>query len=310
MSNHPQADGPRPEHAPDPASGQASGQPWSTPSGDPLSADPFRPAGPYQASPPPPPAYQPPSYAPGYAAPPEPAPDYPPTAAFPAVPGGPEGYGPGGYAPPGAPVNYAPPGYSPDYGKGYPPPGHPQQPYPAQPYPPQPYGAPPGPPPRKSNAPLIAVIVAVTLLLCGGVATAAVMAVRAATDKAKEAIEPITVPTFDPELPSLPTGVPTGVPGSGRKITVTYEVTGDGPAQIVYLDRLGGSPTRLQNVKLPWKITAEVETPALLSVIAMRVAATDGSISCRALVDGEEVRQRTSSSGTFATTTCTHYAIG
>ena len=168
-------------------------------------------------------------------------------------------------------------------------------------------------PPRRSNVPLIALIVAVSLLLCGGVVTASVMAVRAAADRAREAVEPITeLPTAVPELPELPglpTDLPTAVPGTGRKLTVTYEVSGDGPAQILYVDKLGGTPTRLDDVKLPWKFSAEVETPALLSVIAMRLETGDGEISCRALVDGKEVKQRTSSSGTFATASCTHFAL-
>jgi hypothetical protein len=41
----------------------------------------------------------------------------------------------------------------------------------------------------------------------------------------------------------------------------------------------------------------------------MRADATEGTISCRALVDGEEVTQRTSAGGTVATATCTHFAL-
>ena len=248
-------------------------------------ADPFRPPHPYQPGPPPPAAYQPPDGMP-------PEPDYPLTSEFPPV-----------SQPP--PVNYAPPGQAPDFGQGYPPPGYPPPGHPPPGYPPMP----PGRPPRRSNVPLIALILAVSLLLCGGVATAGVLIFRAAADRAKEAVEPITeLPTVAPELPELP-DLPTAVPGTGRQLTVTYEVTGDGPAQILYIDRLGGTPTRLDNVKLPWRFTAEVEAPALLSVVAMRIETTDGEISCRALVDGEEVKQRTSSSGTFATASCTHFAL-
>jgi hypothetical protein len=325
LSNHPQPGDPWSDRDPDPAapppsasdgtrpvSGPAgppvSGQPWSSPSGDPLSPDPVQPPRPpsYQPGPPPPQAYQPPSYSPGYASLPEPAPDHPPTAQFPSVPGGADVGG----------VNYAPPGYTPDYGQGYPPPGYPQEGYqqggypppgyPPPGYPPPGYPAQPGPPPRKSNAPLIAVILAVTLLLCGGVATAGVLVARAAAEKTQEAIEPITeLPTFDPELPDLPTGVP----GTARKITVTYEVTGDGPATILYFGKIGETPTRLDNVKLPWKFDVELETPTLLSVSAVRVDTTDGSISCRALIDGQEVKQGASDNGSFATATCNHFAL-
>ncbi len=275
MSNHPQADDSRPDRDPDPAA-----PPPSAPDGThQVSGQPWStPSGDLPAADP----FQPPRpYQPGPQAYQPPPPEYPPTSQFP-------------------PVNYAPPGYPPDYGGGYPPPPG----YPA---------VQPDRPPRKSNAPLIAVILAVSLLLCGGVATASVLIFRAAADRAEEAIEPITeLPTIDPELPELPglpTDLPTAVPGTGRKLTVTYEVTGDGPAQILYVEKLGGAQTRLDNVKLPWKFSAEVETPALLSVIAMRIDTTDGEISCRALVDGEEVKQRTSGSGTFATASCTHFAL-
>jgi hypothetical protein len=252
--------------------------------------------------------------------------EYPPTSQFPAVP----------------PVNYAPPGQAPDYGQGhqaagypapgYPPPGQPPQGQPPQGQPPQgypppgyappgypppgysaqqpyqPYPAQPGPggrPPRKSSVPIIAVIVAVALLLCAGVATAGVMVARGVADKAKEAVH---VPTAVPELPGLPTDLPSGSTG-GREITVTYEVTGDGPAQILYLEKVGETPVRLQDVSLPWRFTTKVETPALLMVSAIRVDTDEGTISCRALVDGHEVKQRTSDSGNFGTASCTHFAL-
>jgi hypothetical protein len=270
-----------------------SGQPWPTPSGDPLSPEPYQP--------PPPAAHTPPSYSPGYATIPAPGPDYPPTTQFPAQP-----------------VNYAPPGHTPDFGHahsqggGYPPPAYGQpgyeQPAYGQPGYGQPgYGQPPPPPPRRSNVPLIAVILAVSLLLCGGVATAGVMVVRNVTEKAKEVVEPITeLPTAVPEIPDLPTEAP-GL--SGHKIKVTYEVTGDGPVEILYAEKLGTTPVRLDDVKLPWKFTTEMETPALLSVVAMRVETSEGSITCRALVDGDKVKEVTSAQGNFATASCIHFAL-
>jgi len=379
-----------------------SGQPWSTPSGDPLSAEPHRSPQAYQ--PPEPPA--PPSYKPGYAGlpRPEPEPEYPPTSQFPATPpnyappGHPPDYGQPTYGPPSAhgqpapgeqPAYGQPPGYGqrasgeppaygqppahgqpgygqagygqagygqpgygqpgygqPGYGQppdqgqpppyaasdhlaagqpGYPPPGYGQPGqggYPPPGYPGEPgFGAPPGPAPRKSSLPIVAVIVAVALLLCGGVATAGVLAVRAARDKAEEAVKPLTEPTWPtdlptevPNLPGLPTDLPTDVPGvpgggTGEKIDVTYEVSGDGPAEILYVEKLGASPTRVQDVALPWKFTTSMEKPALVSVVAMRVETTDGQVSCRALVNGQEVKKNTSATGHFATAACTYFAL-
>ncbi len=234
---------------------------------------------------PPPPAYQPPSYAPGHA--PLPEPDYPPTAQFPAQP-----------------VNYAPPGHAPDY--GYPPPDQPGGGYP--------YGQPPPPPPRRSNIPIIAVIVAVTLLLCAGIGTAGTLLVRNATEKAKDVIGPATtvptsvpeLPTELPELPGLPTELPDGI---GHKIKVTYEVSGDGPARIFYVEKLGEAPVGIEDVKLPWKFSTEMETPAVLTVVAVRAGTDEGSLRCRTLIDGDEVKKVESSSSNFATVTCSHLAI-
>ncbi|MEU4425008.1 MmpS family transport accessory protein [Actinoplanes sp. NPDC024001] len=249
---------------------------------------------------------RPPEFTPGQATPPphEPAPEYPPTSQFP-------------------PVNYAPPGYTPDYGQpppggypqtGYLPPAYPEHPgYPGQPG----YGAPP--PPRKSNKPLIAVIVAVSLLLCGGVITSGVLLVQRATqevqeatDEAREAADPYLNPSLPTDLPALPTDLPElptdlpNLPGldEGPEITVTYEVTGDGPANIVYAEQLGGTPKVLDNVDLPWKVTTTMKGAAFVWLTAGRGTNDTGSISCRASIDGEEVVKK-SAEGSWASTTCT-----
>lgn len=203
---------------------------------------------------------------------------------------------------PAEPVNYAPPGYTPDYGQGHqyaPPYGYP------------PAYAPPPPPPRKSNAPLIAVVIAVALLLCGGAATAGILVVHRIEDKAHEVAAPLTHPTV-PDLPGggLPTDLPTDLPTEGGKqIQVSYEVTGDGPAEIIYLSKLGASPTRADDVKLPWRFSAAMQTPTLISIIAMRTDAGTGTITCRALVDGKEVKKVTSGDNGFATAACTYFAL-
>ena len=290
----------------------ASGSPWAQPSGDPLAGgtvqpprppQPGQPSVPYPTQPLPGPTFQP-----GYASLPPPAePEaYPPTSQFPPA----TDYGPpaAGYGPP-PPTGYGPPPGQP-YGPGQP--------------------GPPPPPPRRSNAPLIALILAVTVLLCGGAVTAGVLVVNNVADRAKEAVEPITdptlpglptdlpteVPDLPTEIPDLPTGIPDlptdlpslptdipGLPGTGRTISVVYEVTGDGPAEIVYTEKLGESPKRVTNAKLPWKLETSMEGATLVSVTAVRSAADPGSISCRATVDGEEVAQRTQE-GSFATASC------
>ena len=301
-----------------------SGQPWSTPSGDPLAAEPHQP--------PRPPT---PSYQPGYA--PLPTPNaqasgppegYPPTSQFPAQP---HYDAQAGYPPPDQPGQYPPPPAYPQPGHqqpGYQQPGHQQPGYQQAGYGPPPnYGqpayGPPPPAPKRSNVPLVAVLVAVVLLLCAGGVTSAVLLVNNAKNKAEETIESLPdLPTELPNLPTdvptelptdlpteLPTGLPTGLPNvpdldPNQEIEVEYEVTGDGPVEIVYVDKLGGETQRVRNASLPWRKTLTMKGSALVSVIAVRGATSEGSLSCSAKVDGEEVAQKTSE-GTFITAACT-----
>lgn len=200
----------------------------------------------------------------------DPSRDYPPTSEFP-------------------PVGYAPPGY-------------PQQ----NPYGPQPQGpyGPPPPAPRRSNVPLVALVLAVSLLLCGGVVTAGVMLVQRATDKAKETAAklPTALPTKAPTV--LPSNLP-NVPGltDGQQVTVKYEVSGDGPATIIYTEKLGGLPKTVNDAKLPWRLTVTMEGLSFVSVSALRTSLTDGSISCKATIDGKTASEHTAS-GVGATATC------
>jgi hypothetical protein len=207
------------------------------------------------------------------------------------------------------PVNYAPPGQAPDYGYQSAPygPGDYQAPPPG--YPGYPGYPPPPTPPRRSNAPLIAVIVAVALLLCGGVATTGILVAHNIGDRAREAAKPLTDPTV-PVLPTDAPGLPTDLPtDAGQEIHVTYQVTGDGPAEILYIEKLGAGPTRVDDAKLPWSFTTTMQTPAVVSIIAMRTGTTDGTVTCRALVDGKEVKKATSADNAFATAACTYFAL-
>ncbi|GAA2870550.1 hypothetical protein Acy02nite_19560 [Actinoplanes cyaneus] len=170
---------------------------------------------------------------------------------------------------------------------GYAPPGYGQQ---------GPHGPPP-PAPRRSNVPLVALVLAVSLLLCGGVVTTGVLLFQRARDKAGDAIQ--KVPT------ALPTKAPTVAPSTAgsAKITVKYEVSGDGPATIVYTEKLGGLPRTVNDAKLPWRLSVEMDGVSFVSVSALRISLQDGSISCKATVDGRTVAEH-SASGVGATATC------
>jgi hypothetical protein len=297
LSQTPPLDSPQP----------VSGQPWSSPSGDSMAVEPDRPP-------------LPPTFQPGQAPlpqPPEPA--YPPTTQFLVQPGSvqpgsvqPGSVQPGsvqpGSAQPGS-AHQGAPGMPARYGPGYPPPGYPPPGYPPPGYPPPGYGQ---QPPRKSNAPLVAVIIAVALLLCGGGATAAVLITRAVTDRAKEVVKPITPPALPTQAPSVPDvpGLPTELPnlpgGTGRPITVTYEVTGDGPAEILYTGALGEGPKRVSNADLPWRLTTTIEGAAFVSVTAARLDGDDGSISCRTTIDDDSAAQSTRQ-GAFAAVSCSKF---
>jgi hypothetical protein len=247
----------------------------------------------------------------GLPRPPGPAGPYPPTPQPPpAAPPGPPG--PPGPAHPGQPYLGQP--YP---GQPYPGQPHPGPPYPGPPHQGPPGGYPPGPgyppparPPRRNNGPLVALVVVIALLLCGGTVTAGVMIVNAARNKAQDVVAGL--PTAGPELPALPTELPTDLPTFAPDVedatpaTVVYEVTGDGPVDLHYTDG-SGSSKREKGVKLPWRKEFTDSDAALLSVMASRATFDKkGSLTCRATVDGVEVAKRTVE-GKFLLVSCVKY---
>jgi hypothetical protein len=159
---------------------------------------------------------------------------------------------------------------------------------------------PEGPPPRRSNGPLLAVVVALAVLLIGGAGVAGVLLVNRGEDGGdRTAGNPTPAPSVDEPRPT--TAAPTR--GDGR--VVVYEVTGDGPVSIVYLKENGLTVAQARDADLPWRLELTLEEDAArVTVTAIRGALSDGTIECRVMVDGEEVEKR-SGSGTFATVTCT-----
>jgi hypothetical protein len=151
------------------------------------------------------------------------------------------------------------------------------------------------------------------VLLCGGAVTAGVLLVHNVADRAQEAVKPITDPTFptgDPDAPGLPTDLPTlpsnlpGLGDDGTPINVTYEISGEGSADIVYANGLGKTPQSETNVKLPFKTSLPLTSPTFVLISAVRRGADSGTISCRIVVDGQEVAKNTQKSE-YASVTCT-----
>jgi len=172
------------------------------------------------------------------------------------------------------------------------------------------YLGPPTPPPRRSNGPILAVVIALAVLLVGGAVTAGALLVS--RDNDPDVIT--TDPTRDTETPRPERSTPepgysddsdSGDSGSGDGPEVVYEVTGDGPVSIVFLKEDGATPERATDTDLPWRKELKMsEDAALVTVTAIRAGSDSGTITCRLTIDGEEVAKKTAN-GTFATATCT-----
>ncbi|WP_329107219.1 MmpS family transport accessory protein [Micromonospora sp. NBC_01699] len=235
-----------------------------------------------------PPTASPTGYAPPTAAPTGYA---PPTAA-------PTGYAPTGYVVPGAySTGYAPP---PGYPTGDPPlPGYPTDPSAAG-YPPPAWAGTPAPVRGRTNTGLVAVVVVLAVLLCGGagVAVAGLLNWRGSTGPAAAPTLPPNGGAGGPVLPAPSEPDPTV--RTGRQ--VVYQVSGDGPAEVSYLE-YPNMPRQLGTTTLPWRVEFTMPDPGVVTVLAIRSEADPGKITCTILVDGEAVTTN-SATGPHATTTC------
>ncbi|MGW8884280.1 hypothetical protein [Streptomyces sp. NPDC055749] len=84
---------------------------------------------------------------------------------------------------------------------------------------------------------------------------------------------------------------------------VTYEVLGDGAADISYRGGKGDRATVVKNAELPWKET--VNAPLGTSpVVDITLGERGGEASCTLAVGGRHV-QRATASGAFGRSTCT-----
>ncbi|AGL14495.1 MmpS family transport accessory protein [Actinoplanes sp. N902-109] len=199
-----------------------------------------------------------------------------------------------------------------------------QDPYPVPPLPPLPPRSPGGQPgyaeqpPRRNKTPMVIALLAVALLLCAGAITGVVRAFDKPSDQAgadpgpppvqateepEATTPPKTRPTTAPT--TRPTTAPTTPPDesdTAATVTVEYEVTGDGPAQILYVDE-GGRTPKLTNQSLPWTKKIDVKGVGLASLVVGRAGFSDGELTCVIKVDGKRVARK-HSSGTVTGVEC------
>ncbi|MFD9706222.1 MmpS family transport accessory protein [Lentzea sp. NPDC059081] len=158
------------------------------------------------------------------------------------------------------------------------------QPY-AQPYQQQPYGGAPQPPKKKSKAPLVIGIIAAFVVLLvigaalgGGGTTGNVANTPAAQ---QPAVQP---PAAQPPAAEQP--------AASDKITVVYEVTGAGTATSITYNSDGVASTeQLQDVKLPWSKTIEMEKgKAFAAVLLAQAGAGTPEISAKITANGKPLK--------------------
>ncbi|MGW1058351.1 MmpS family transport accessory protein [Micromonospora rubida] len=266
----------------------AAPEPWAPPAtssgpGSPAvpTATPTSPATPHPATPHPAgqpwPGYGPAGWPPGH-------PGQPGQPTWPGHPGGPGPVGQGGWPGQGGQGGWPGQGGQ----GGWPPAGYP---------PPFAY---PGQPAVRSDGStkviglVIGLVVALVIGLCGCVCLAGVLTSPddrtsatdpwygdpSAPDEDGEAVEA----SPDPEPTRSPAIRPSN--GAGR-VTVVYEVTGQGPVYLQYYDA-SGDLIQTENVKLPWRKSFRMADASRVMVLASSNDSPYG-VNCRITVDGRTV---------------------
>lgn len=92
-------------------------------------------------------------------------------------------------------------------------------------------------------------------------------------------------------------------PPATRTAAVTYEVTGDGPAEISYLGRdTDGAATVVRDAELPWKRTVQVPL-GQAPTVAVVLGEKGGQAACTLAVRGKHLQSATAA-GEFGRATC------
>ncbi|MFI7487253.1 MmpS family transport accessory protein [Micromonospora echinaurantiaca] len=206
---------------------------------------------------------------------------------------------PGPWTPPGTPGPAgAPPGFPPPVGApgpawyppGYLPPGHLPPGYPP------PY-VPPAPARSGNRSTVVGVVVAVTTVLAFGLCACLGVAGLIYSADTPYPDDPYAQETYDPyydyEEPETwptqprPTVRPALTPSDGPgEVTVVYEVTGRGPADLEYYDA-NGDFIQVEQVTLPWRRSLRMHDAGRVMVLASH--GQPDRISCRITVAGRTV---------------------
>ncbi|WP_435207122.1 MmpS family transport accessory protein [Micromonospora sp. bgisy143] len=234
-----------------------------------------------------------------------------------AVPGTPEPAGPGAWTPPPPPPEHPPAGYPP----GYPPPGYPPPGYPPPGYPP-PYlypGYPPAGRPGGGAGRVVGIVAAVVAVLavlgCGCFCVSGSLLGQLVPDTVSEDpydSDPFGDDTWPPSaapepptVPDTPTAVPTKKPitrptSGPAPVTVVYEVTGVGRADIAYFDA-ESDLIHVDGAKLPWRMTIRTNGQSRVMVEARWSDYEERPIGCTVTVTGAGEPVTNKTQGTWAT---------
>ncbi|MDO3702529.1 MmpS family transport accessory protein [Micromonospora sp. C28SCA-DRY-2] len=250
--------------APDPGPSTGPAAPDAAASGTPTAPEPAAPPSWTPPDPTPPPQ---PWVAPDPWTPPG-TPGLPPPAGAPGPAWYPPGHLPPGYLPPG----HLPPGYPPPYA--------------------------PAAPARSGNrSTVVGVVVAVATVLAFGLCACLGIAGLVYSADTPYPDDPYAQETYDPyydyEEPQVwptqarPTVRPALTPSDGPgRVTVVYEVTGRGPADLEYYDA-NGDFIQVEQVTLPWR--RSLRMPSAERVMVLADHGQPDRISCRITVDGRTV---------------------
>jgi hypothetical protein len=157
-------------------------------------------------------------------------------------------------------------------------------------------------PPRRRSGLVVGLVVATVVLICAALGVAgAVLFVNVAKNVVASGDTPNPQPAGPgPSSDQADDKDTKQDEGDGE---ILIEVTGDGPVSIFY-GAGGGKSEDLRSVDLPWKIRLPKEGQAqIITVLATRVALTDGKVTCRISLEGTKLQEQTKD-GKFALATC------